>query len=170
MSIGILSSILHEFGHILAMLIKNHQISSINIGFFKVDILDKNRNLVPYNDDIFILASGSVANLTVSMFCFIIFCLFRIYLAKQIAYINFFIGMLNILPISSLDGGQILSIFVQKSFSPEFSDILCLAVSFLFLFPLSMVGFLVLLKSKYNFSLFFICFCLVSTLILKNES
>lgn len=170
MSLGIFSSFIHEVGHIVAMYFKGHAIKEIKIKFFSIDIIDNDRSIISYENDLLILISGSIFNFIASLLSMIFYHFFLIGTFKYLAYINMLIGILNLMPISSLDGGQILYMLLSKIFSIDKTYIICEIVSFIFLFPLSVLGFIILLNSKYNFSLLFICCYLIYFLLFKNES
>lgn len=167
--IGFFSTFIHELGHILAIIYRKHYINEITIGFFHIDITDAKRNLITYNDDIFILLSGSFLNFFVSLICLILYITKNISIMKFTFYSNLLIAIINLFPISTLDGGQILYLFLSKKFSIDKSETISEIISFIFLLPLSIMGFLILFKSKYNFSLLFICCFLVGILVFKNE-
>lgn len=169
MCIGFVAAIMHELGHFFAMKLKGHRIEKININFFNVDILDKDKNFSSLKDELFILSSGPLFNFIIAIIFLIIFYFTGVISLKYIAYINLTIGTFNFLPISSLDGGQILYNLLLQIFSERTTDIICLIVSFIFLFPMAIVGFLILLNSKYNFSLLFICFYLIFIILSKNN-
>lgn len=170
MLIGVISTFIHEIGHIIAMILKNHKIREINIGFFYIDIVDKDRKIINYENDLFILISGSALNYIISVISLFMFCFTKNYIFQNIIYINSTIGAVNLLPIASLDGGQIVFIVLNRLFCFKTANILYNTISIIFLIPLAFVGFIVLLKSKYNFSLLFICCYLIYTLLLKNEN
>ncbi len=169
MLVGMFSALLHELGHFFMMQIKGHRIEEVNIGFFTVDIVDRDRNFGSFTDKFLILISGSLFNFIICLIFFIFFYFTEFSTFKSVAYVNLFIGILNLLPISSLDGGQIFYNLVLRFFSIRTTDIICSCVSFVFLFPLSVIGFLTLFKSRYNFSLLFICLYLIYILLSRKE-
>lgn len=170
MVLGVISAFLHEAGHLFMMKIKGHKIAEINIGFFNVDIVDRDRDFASFTDKFLILISGSLFNFIICAvsLIFLYFTAFPPF--KSAVYVNFAIGTLNLLPISSLDGGQIFYNLAVRFFPLRAANIICTAVSLIFLFPLSVVGFLTLLNSKYNFSLLFICLYLIYVLLAKKET
>ena len=88
---------------------------------------------------------------------------------EVMGYENLFIGLINLLPIMPLDGGQILFVILSKRVCGETCERVTQIVSFLTLLPLALVGFIILLESKYNFSLLFLCFYLMTYLLFKND-
>ena len=59
---------------------------------------------------------------------------------------------MNLLPISSLDGGRLFLIFLRKYFSEKISNQLSFIVSVIFIIPIMCSGFLILVRSKFNVS------------------
>ena len=82
---------------------------------------------------------------------------------------NFTLGLFNILPIDSLDGGQALFILLSMKFSPFTSMKILDIISFMILIPVAVMGFLVLLQSKYNFTLLLTALYLIAIILLKNR-
>lgn len=163
--LGILTALLHELGHIIAMGIKGGFPKEIKFDIFNIDIVDDFRGIRNYKDDIFILLCGALMNFiaaSVSLFIYyhvenIIFLLFF--------WTNLFIGIFNILPVSVLDGGQALYLFLANKFEIHKCYKIVEVFSILVLIPILLIGFLILLKSKYNFSLLFIgCYLIIMTL------
>ena len=168
--IGVLATIIHEIGHILAIVLKKHKIKEIYIGFFYIDIVDKNRKILDYSSDLFILISGSLLNFIIAIISLVVYLFIKNDIMQIFIYTNIAVGIMNLLPISSLDGGQIIYIILSRLFSVRVSKILSLIISIIFLLPLSVIGFTMVLKLKYNFSLLFICCYLIYTLLWKNEN
>ena len=81
---------------------------------------------------------------------------------------NLFLCVFNLLPIESLDGGQILYIFLSSKFDEHKSVVILKFVSFVILFPLAIIGFYILLKSKNNFSLLLISCYLIAVVLIKK--
>ena len=82
----------------------------------------------------------------------------------------FFIGMLNLFPIEMLDGGIILSLILNDKIGNfEKSKKISNIISVVFLIPIAIVGFLVLLSSKYNFSLILLSCYLFSYILFKED-
>lgn len=164
---AVLSSVLHEFGHIFAMKLLDYKLKRIKIGFVNSDIiLSVHKN----SDMIKILLSGSFVNFCIALISKLLFFNTQRGLFEIIFLQNFFIGMLNLLPIEMLDGGIILSLILNDKIgnfekSKKISDI----ISVVFLVPISIVGFLVLISSKYNFSLVLLSCYLFSYILFKED-
>ena len=89
--------------------------------------------------------------------------------AKKFAIANLMIGAMNLLPIDPLDGGQALHALLCLRLREETVARVGTAVSVLALLPLAIAGFLLLLRSRYNFSLLLVGCYLMLLLLLKRR-
>ena len=112
----IISSILHELGHALACFILKCK-CKIDISPFGFK-LTPSLNIYSYKK-FFILISGPLVNLLICFICYFI-------LQKQFTLscyvfmvVNLIIGLFNCLPISFLDGGQILNCICDRYYIVE---------------------------------------------------
>ena len=170
LGMSILASLIHEIGHVIMMMITDKsRIRKVNIGFFNVDIIDKSRSDSPVWKDIVVLLGGFLMNFLISVLSMGFYFVFKSEYFKIFSYVNIFIGILNLLPISVLDGGQIFFLVLGKNFNAAKSFWISQSVSILFLIPLSIFGFIILLNSKYNFSLLILSCYLMIYVIFKED-
>ncbi len=164
---AVIASLLHEFGHIFAMKLLDYKLKRIKIGFVNSDIiLSVHKN----SDMIKILLSGSFVNFCIALISKLLFFYTKKDLFEIIFLQNFFIGMLNLFPIEMLDGGIILSLILNDKIGNfEKSKKISNIISVVFLIPIAIVGFLVLLSSKYNFSLILLSCYLFSYILFKED-
>lgn len=107
---------IHEISHIYMMIIYNNYIKEISLLPFGVKILKKQNFNNSYIKDVFILSAGIFSNL---LFFLLFKFLQKIYINEMFiifANINLTLVIFNILPISVLDGGQILEILFLNKF------------------------------------------------------
>lgn len=159
-------SLLHEIGHITAMAVCKRNISFVKVNAFSVDIIQKN-SFLPYSQELFILICGPVLNIISYVIFQAIYLVVRIEVFESFAIQSLLIGIMNSLPISSLDGGQIVSIILKKFFDDEKSYRISCIVSVVFIIPLISLGFYLFLKS-FNVSVFILMIYLSSFLIIRN--
>ena len=166
---GILAALIHELGHISAMLVKKCRPQKISFSAFDISIVDKTRVKRSYNDDLFILIAGPLSNI---IFCAILFCIYKFcgceWLIKPI-YENIFIAFFNILPIESLDGGQIFFNLLCRKLTAKTATNFTILISFMVLMPIAVLGFYILIVSKYNFSLLLLSCYLMAILLLRHK-
>lgn len=163
-----LSIIIHESGHIAMMALFGSRPESIKISFFEISINDSLREQRSRKQNFLIILFGPLCN----FICFIIFYLLYLLCRLQtleFAYTNLFLCLFNLLPVMSLDGGQLLCLVLSVKLSFEKSEKIVNILTFISIFPLAALGFLLLFNSYYNFSLLFVCVYLVLSLIMKNN-
>ncbi len=98
--------IFHELGHLAAMTFFGEKARGITLGYFGMRI-DCGTKIMPKVSEIVIAAAGPIVNLILMFFC-------RLFLLDEAAQINLTLALFNLLPVSMLDGGRILSPFVTE--------------------------------------------------------
>lgn len=154
------ATLIHESGHLIMMIIFRNKPSEISVSAFDIRIISKNRYTNRLTEDILVVTAGPLLNILIFMIFFQI---------RKFSYVNLFIGLFNLLPSSSLDGGQLVYLILIRKFSVEASakivDILTIIISF----PLFLLGCIILLETKFNFSLLFISVYLVLLIFFKKD-
>ncbi len=79
------------------------------------------------------------------------------------------LGVLHILPIEPLDGGLALHAVLSGHLDAGPAGKISFGLSLLFLLPLAVLGFLVLLRTRYNFSLPVLSVYLMLYLVLQRD-
>lgn len=148
--LGIVSSLMHELGHIMAIKCRNYKINGINLGCVGADIL---LNQGKFTDKIFILLSGSFTNFLVFIVFKILYIFLKCNVFRVIYFQNLCIGILNLLPVVDLDGGYVLLLLLGRKKNIVSASKILNVVSIAFLIPVLVVGVVVFAISKYNFSL-----------------
>ena len=144
----------HELGHILISIILNVRISEINFGVANIDICKpQNYENLKFHEKAILTSGGCILNIVFFLILWITYLhtknLKYLYVGAQSAGV----AVLNILPVESLDGGELLRLFTER-FCKDFirSEKICNFVSWIFLFVLAVLGFLTIVKCKYGFS------------------
>lgn len=160
--------IIHETGHLVPMCVLGYRPDKIKISLFEISITDKYKRIRSDKENLIIIFFGPLAN----FICFIVFYLLYLVSIKEFslfAFANLSVGLFNIMPVMSLDGGQIIYILLCKRFPYERSERIVNVLTFIIIFPLAALGFLVLFNSKYNFSLLLVCVYLVMSLVCRDN-
>lgn len=79
------------------------------------------------------------------------------------------LGLLHSLPIEPLDGGLALRSLLSLRLGPRRAGRFATGVSLLFLFPMAVLGFLILLRTRYNFTLLAMSLYLMLYLLLGKD-
>ena len=161
--LSVLSGILHEGGHVFSLLLLGERPQKICFGLFGLTVLRRNDIKLNYKNEIITAFCGPFVNIV--MF-------YLNYRDNQALFsvvaINAALALFNLLPVSGLDGGRILECVLLKRFSVEKSEIILCVTSLVVLIPLTVAGFLTLVKSRYNFSLLLLSVYLLILLVFKG--
>ena len=158
----LLAAILHECGHLIMLKIFKARSISINLSSLDFKIIDSYDKSRSYIQDIMISAAGPFVNFL------LLFIFYNFENTKTFALANLVIGVFNIIPIDSLDGGKILMSFLVTKLPQRVCVIICNIISLMFILPLAVLGFYILIDTGYNFSLIIICCYLITLMIFKK--
>lgn len=165
----LLAVIIHESGHLSAMLMLSKFPERIKVSLFEISIVDSRRTLNSTINNFIIIFFGPFA----SFICFILFYLLYLlcnFACLEFAYVNLFTGLFNMLPVISLDGGQMMLILLLKKLNLDAALRAVNITTFVFIFPLSALGFILLFNTGYNFSLIAVSLYLIMALICKKDA
>ncbi len=94
----------HEFGHLILITLSKRTIRSIEFKGTGIKIVPNYDRLLPIYWDLAIMSAGCMFNFILSA---VVLCL-DITSLKEVAYISLSLGVFNLLPFKSLDGGCII--------------------------------------------------------------
>ncbi len=164
----IVSALLHEAGHLVSLFFTKTQICVIYFNIFGMKIVKGINCRMNYRNDYKIALMGPFVNLLVFlMFLTMFFCLNSIILL-QIALINLFLALFNLLPIICLDGGSALYSFIAMKKSSFKAYRALRRISFLLTIPLIVFGVFQLFNTRFNFTFLLVGMYLIVLLIFKN--
>lgn len=166
--LGLVATVVHEFGHIVSMYLLSVPPAEIKCNPFGIDIIEHNGSRRSYRQDIWIALAGPSANLIACALFFVLHCATEGPYSAAFSIANGALAVFNLLPIEPLDGGQALYSALCFKHSSAVSAKAVEIISFLILFPLAVVGFLILLQSRYNFSLLLVSCYLMLLLLMKR--
>lgn len=156
------ASLLHEAGHALTMLTVNDRPCRVTVGIFGVTI-ERDRTRYPgYAAS----AAVSLAGPLVNVLCCVILqwcdC-------SSAAFIHAVLGVFNLLPIVSLDGGEALYAVLCLRCSERTALRTVRVTSVITVFPLAVFGFFCVLTDIHNVSLLLISGYLILLLFFKEK-
>ena len=160
---GLLAAMIHESGHLLAMLLLRTPPAELRLCPFGIEIVKRESRANHYIEDAVISLAGPCAN---AVACAVFLSLGQ---GENVFFAaNFLLAVLNLLPIEPLDGGQTLFSFLCLRHPLETAGKVIEVVSFVTLLPLSVLGFVVLVRSQHNFSLLLAACYMMALLMLKK--
>lgn len=163
---GLAAAALHECAHLAVMRAFRCPPEEIRFTPFGIDIVKPCRLNRSYRKDALISLAGPLANLAAGLPALLCGSPGFLYFAAA----NLILFIMNILPIGPLDGGQALYFLLCRRWSSEKASKTVSVLSFLALTPLAALGFFVLFRSRYNFSLLLVCVYLTALLVMKKDS
>lgn len=165
----LISALLHEAGHLVCIFLTRTKVCAVYFNIFGMKIVRGINPRLNYRDECKIALMGPCVNLLVFLlFLTMFFCLKSVILL-QIALINAFMAMFNLLPIFCLDGGSALYSFLSMRKSSFTAHKAVRKVSFVFVVPLILFGVFQLFNTKYNFTFLLVGLYLIILLIFKNS-
>ena len=162
-----LSAFLHELGHIAAARISNIRFRELRLSPFGASLLPLS-NLGSFSSEIFICASGPAVNLLCALITLSTplrsFAFGELFILSSL-----FLGILNLLPISSFDGGRILFCIIESLFSFKLAKRVLGISSFILIFSLWTLSLYFLMNATSSLSLFvFSCSLFAKLFVLNN--
>ncbi|HHZ05198.1 MAG TPA: hypothetical protein GX401_00180 [Clostridiales bacterium] len=161
-------AVCHEAGHLVAMALQHTSAKSVQLNLFDINIRDTYKGCRGYIGEAAVLLGGPLANMVFGVVFLIIYSWYANPILQLLWYSNIILGVFNLLPIESLDGGNLLYLLLQRNYSFQTANNIVSIISFLFLLPMGTMGFLILLKSPYNFTLLFTSFYLMCIILFKR--
>jgi stage IV sporulation protein FB len=160
----------HEMGHIVTISALKVPVNEISFRLFGINIKLKNNIMLSYRQEILIALSGCLANLVLCLAALLAVKLdFYGFYANIVFLFSLIIAGFNIIPITVLDGGRALEAYLSSLMQYQSAEKIINIISFIFIIPLGVVGFFLLLRTGYNFSLIAAALYLAASLFLKRS-
>ena len=166
---AVINAVLHELGHIIILGACGCRVKSIKLSLFDISI-KKSSCFLSINKEIAVALSGAAANILCVMLFYILYRLFDIGIFRLLSLSAAALACFNLLPVESLDGGRALTLLMMKRLSPELSLKIVRIISVAVLIPMLTFGLLLVIKSRYNFTLLFTSVYLTGIILLKTKS
>lgn len=167
---GLLACICHEAGHLVAMRYFHTRITEIHISVFEVGIVDISQKYRGIIAEMTITLSGIFVNFLLFFLSLIVYNRCRFYIFGYFATANLTLGLFNLLPVETLDGGNALKMILQRNFSEKTVYIVTLIISLVIIIPLGYGSYTALMHSRYNFTMLFATLYLTGAVISKMLS
>lgn len=166
---AVVFSVIHELGHLSAMVLLNNKPQAVIFEITGMNILRTENYRTSIKNEIVIALAGPFMN----FLCFVFFCF--MYASSNnrqlmiIACINLVLMVFNLLPIKRLDGGMALYFALSKFFSVKCCSLILLGFSCVFIALIYLWGIYVFISTHYNFSVLIIAFFLTLSMFGSNE-
>lgn len=165
--LGIFFSVLHEAGHLTAIIICKEKPETVRFGLFGMTIVRQNDISQDYKKEIITALAGPFTNFFLSAVLYFVYLRLPNELIMKSVFVNILMGTFNIMPVFSLDGGRALESVLKMNLDASKSDAVLKAVSFAVLIFMMGIGFYILIESGYNFTFLLITVYLAVMLFIK---
>lgn len=167
--LGLITMLIHEFGHVLLMSIFDEEIKKIRLTCGTIEIITESLKEENQNNTNEILTSfgGSIMNFIMSAFSITLFKVTNNRTFEIFSQQNLCTGIINLLPIKGLDGGDILKYFLKKFFKTKICDMILNIISIINLL-LIVISFILYFPKNCEFSIYFFIIYLILCLIIQK--
>lgn len=131
MLLGLISVVIHELGHLIFMIITKKQPESVS--FQLGGIIIKSNGFSGYNNDFLIAMGGCLFNLIAFSFSSYFYYKTKSEMAMLFSAANLGLFLFNLLPVSGLDGMDLIKLKLLKKFSIDKTNKICNIISISFL-------------------------------------
>lgn len=138
--------ILHETGHLIMMAFFKSYPKEISFNPFGMKITAMNMTNLSAKKEMLIYLSGPCANLIAALVCFALN-------ENKIAQINLFLGIFNLLPVKSTDGGAALTLIAGLFLSDDKAKIIINIIGGIVLLFVFLIGAYQIINTRFNCSL-----------------
>lgn len=127
----LLSSFLHEFGHLFLLSIFKNPAKKVVLGGFGMRIEERNEKFLSYKKEALVSLGGIFVNLILAFFGFVLWKLYSNKTYIVFTIVNIFIAAFNSIPVSVLDYGRFLRYILLVHFQEEKVNAILKRISFL---------------------------------------
>ncbi len=167
--ITIVSSLIHETGHLIMMLVSDNKPEKIRFEMTGINIVRNQDIRVSNKNEILISFGGPLANAIVFVASCICLCFYSNNFILTFACINLILMTFNLLPVKRLDGGSALYHLLIQKFDIFFCSKIINLTSIFFIVLIFIWGIYVLISTKYNISIIIIAIFLSLSLFGDKE-
>ena len=165
----IVSSMLHEMGHLVIMLILKYKPKKVRFELTGINIIRNQETEISTKSEIWISLGGPLMNFIIVIICCAILCVYNDNSILTLACVNLILMIFNLLPIKKLDGGMVLYHSLSRKYDLNFSYLILKITSIVFISLIFIWGIYIFIVSRYNISLIIIAIFLVISLFSDNE-
>lgn len=165
----ILSSLLHETGHLVMMYCSDNLPQCVRFEITGMNIKRQPSVKISTKNEIFIALAGPLANAMVLFISCIILCFLQSEKIFTIASVNLILTTFNLLPVKRLDGGMALYFWLSKKYDNHICSKILNITSIIFIILIYIWGIYVFVSTNYNITVLIIAIFLTLSMFSGNE-
>ncbi len=166
-ALALCAAVIHEAGHMLCMLICGERPSEIFFAPFGMSITRLSHG--GCRREIAIALAGPAANLFAAAVLLAVMAASKATGLLKPAVVNISLAVFNLLPIEPLDCGRAVKYRLMCCMNTVRAERAAFVLGVVFLVPLAVMGFYVLIRSRYNVTLLLACVYLSWMLLKRKE-
>ena len=151
--LSLLSSLLHEAGHLITMHLSGQKILTVTLGAFGIRIDRQLSTLVSYKKEAVIALGGILVNFIIAFTGILYYYLWGSIFALKLTAVNIIIALFNMIPLDTLDIGRVLRYTLLCSIDENKCDRILSIISAVFVNLLAIVCLTVNIFIGFNLSL-----------------
>ena len=160
---AVMCALWHEIWHMIILHILGGNTQSVSFSQYGIGL---KTNVLSYRQEAAVALAGPAASLALTV-VFAVIARYFVFteITVFIAFSNFALFLVNILPVYPLDGGRALHCFLCMHLNIPNAIRLTRIISVIFLLPITVFSAIILIRTGYNLSLMIICIYLAILLI-----
>lgn len=151
--LSLLSSLLHEAGHLITMHLSGQKILTVTLGAFGIRIDRQLSTLVSYKKEAIISIAGVLVNIILAISGAVFYCFSGNEFSLKLTSVNIIIAIFNMIPIDTLDMGRFLRYTLLCSIDENKCNRILSIISAVFVNLLAIVCLTVNIFIGFNLSL-----------------
>ena len=163
------SSLLHETGHLIAMIVFDNKPQCVRFEITGMNIKRQPSLKISTKNELLIALAGPFANCLLLVVSCIVLCFFESETVFTLSCINLILMLFNLLPIKKLDGGMALYHLLSLKYDADICSKILKVTSMAFVIVLYLWGIYIFASTNYNISVLIIALFLTLSLFDKNE-
>ncbi len=162
---ALMAAVIHEFSHVSCLIYFEQPPKKVELNALGMKIVREQETKLSLGQEAIVALAGPITNILIALLTAM---MPEIAWANRATTINLSLAIFNLLPIFELDGGRAIYYLLCINFQERIASRILTVLSVITLFLLYLLGFLVLFKSKYNFTLIAATIYLTVLTISKN--
>lgn len=163
---ALFAAVLHELGHLACFIWYGQTPIDVELNALGMRIKREHDIRLSLKQEAVVALAGPFVNLLIALLTYVLNVGEVI---NRAIMINLVLACFNLLPIFELDGGRALYYFLCMKFESRTAEVIINVLSVITLFCLYLLGFAVLFKSGYNFTLIAVTIYLTVLTVTKRR-